>query len=1110
MSDTGTVAKNPSLPTAQDYLQLRQLAMNFLDNGGSATWTDFNVHDPGITFIEMLAYGITDLAYRQDMPMPTLLAVDIEGDINSNSQTLYTPAQILTISPLTLDDYRILLINIAGIQNAWLLLNTDANGQCGWPLYFDCKHGKLSYQNNGANQRLVYGGLYDVNLLLDSGTDGLGNLNSGSVVYSFSLPYSPFDPPLPDQACGINLEDSYNGYIEMRLLAPGVVITSPDYAALMAAGTGVTAITDVIITVNTSQTTTILPGELQNALSSNLFVSAVIHYETAGGTVGALALEYVPFKVYFDDSNGSMVLTVNDLLSIIGESTSGGIFATYVARLQKAETVIEQAKYALNEHRNYCEDFCNISLIQTEDFAICCDIDASTDADLNQLQAQVYAGIINYFNPPLSFYTWEQLVAQGYSIDKIFNGPRSSCGFLKPDDLDNSGLRTVIYTADIIKIMYTVAGVIGVTNFSLVRIDANGNNVEVRPWEMHVKKGMLPNFYVFGSNIQFYKSSLPFDTNLTDVINTVGLIELNNQRPKMTNVELDVPLPTGQLIDLANYYPLMYSLPEVYNVSPSGPLPPFTPQRYSQANQLQASLLLYEQVYADWLADIANLKLFFNVEDPTLPTYVSRFITDTDLPQVQEQLYVPGYTKQYLQSICQSTREFYDRKDRIYNHLMARFGENNQDYLMISSTLNNFLLNNPDDVLAEKARLLRKYPEESYNKARALDYTYHTRFTSSIVHEGLVDKLCDLLGLDSVSDFFHWQAVPNSTTGEYQLVGNSFNTSISISYNIYTTVAINEEPPAVMSEGYYDQAIRGIDLMLDSNEGGGPRLWRDGNIYIMAVVPGPDNTITEICRITAPYNTLADAWIAYEGLTAELNNYWITNMILPIEHILLRPWGPGEPTLNTCVPETCSFCGDEDPYSFRMTFIMCGESGYQGYDLDFRAYAETLIRTTIPAHILCKICWVSEADCIALSCYYRNYIRLISCSEETNESCGSGSGSGSGINAPAYEPPNLPPIMSGSGSGSLDFQTGNTGYNGWIGGYRGCWSIELKGSGSGNSGFASGCIGDGCGNAACIAEARGILVSKLNDIRSMYPPAVLNNCASGSPAQLVYLGKTII
>ena len=65
------------LPEADPALDQRQLYARGLDHVRRLSrrqWTDHNVHDPGITTLELLAYALTDLAYRTRFPIEDLLA----------------------------------------------------------------------------------------------------------------------------------------------------------------------------------------------------------------------------------------------------------------------------------------------------------------------------------------------------------------------------------------------------------------------------------------------------------------------------------------------------------------------------------------------------------------------------------------------------------------------------------------------------------------------------------------------------------------------------------------------------------------------------------------------------------------------------------------------------------------------------------------------------------------------------------------------------------------------------------------------------------------------------------------------------------------------------
>lgn len=84
------------------------------------TWTDYNLHDPGVTILEQLCFALTELAYRIDFPVADHLA-GRHGRIDFDRLALHGPAAVLPCRPTTADDYRrALLDTIASLDNAWV------------------------------------------------------------------------------------------------------------------------------------------------------------------------------------------------------------------------------------------------------------------------------------------------------------------------------------------------------------------------------------------------------------------------------------------------------------------------------------------------------------------------------------------------------------------------------------------------------------------------------------------------------------------------------------------------------------------------------------------------------------------------------------------------------------------------------------------------------------------------------------------------------------------------------------------------------------------------------------------------------------------------------
>lgn len=120
--------QNSGFPDYLDFDKLRTEGIDYLGRLGGKIWTDHNVHDPGITILEMLCYALLDLGYRTNLPVEDLLTPN--PDDKSQDNNFFTPAQILTCNPLTITDFRKLLIDIEGVKNAWLEVATDEIDFC--------------------------------------------------------------------------------------------------------------------------------------------------------------------------------------------------------------------------------------------------------------------------------------------------------------------------------------------------------------------------------------------------------------------------------------------------------------------------------------------------------------------------------------------------------------------------------------------------------------------------------------------------------------------------------------------------------------------------------------------------------------------------------------------------------------------------------------------------------------------------------------------------------------------------------------------------------------------------------------------------------------------
>ncbi len=110
-----TIPRRP--PQGGEFERLRSEGLRMLQELGGQNWTDYNVHDPGVTMLETLCYALTDLGYRADLPVADLLT-GANGKIDFVRQSLHVPETIYACRPATAEDYRrVLLDRVPGVDN---------------------------------------------------------------------------------------------------------------------------------------------------------------------------------------------------------------------------------------------------------------------------------------------------------------------------------------------------------------------------------------------------------------------------------------------------------------------------------------------------------------------------------------------------------------------------------------------------------------------------------------------------------------------------------------------------------------------------------------------------------------------------------------------------------------------------------------------------------------------------------------------------------------------------------------------------------------------------------------------------------------------------------
>lgn len=160
-----TLSKPAPDQPALNFALLRAEGLGYLERLTHRLWNDFNIHDPGITILEALCYALTELGYRANFPIQDLLARPDRPD--AAPSPLFPAETILPCRPVSILDWRKLLVDLNGVQNAWLLPAEVT-------YYLACRRSRVLAAppaDATPHRTLALKGLYDVLLEVDETID---------------------------------------------------------------------------------------------------------------------------------------------------------------------------------------------------------------------------------------------------------------------------------------------------------------------------------------------------------------------------------------------------------------------------------------------------------------------------------------------------------------------------------------------------------------------------------------------------------------------------------------------------------------------------------------------------------------------------------------------------------------------------------------------------------------------------------------------------------------------------------------------------------------------------------------------------------------------------
>jgi hypothetical protein len=197
--------------------------------------------------------------------------------------------------------------------------------------------------------------------------------------------------------------------------------------------------------------------------------------------------------------------------------------------------------------------------------------------------------------------------------------------------------------------------------------------------------------------------------------------------------ERDLRPPAGSDRKVGDYQSLQHQFPGAYGIGTMGLPDSAGPQRKAEARQLKAFLLFFDQLLANYFAQLVHAKDLFSFSSSNAPqTYFSRMIDDPELGLEEIRPADPDVHRARLQQVTEdpgtdrsvaAPRTGLRRRTRFLNHLMARFAEQFTDYsLILYGLVPGKGTSAAEKLVQDKQAFLQDYPQISSARGTALDY----------------------------------------------------------------------------------------------------------------------------------------------------------------------------------------------------------------------------------------------------------------------------------------------------------------------------------------------------------------------------------------------------
>jgi hypothetical protein len=659
---------------ADGFADLREIGIRCFEALSGKVWTDYNFHDPGITILEAVIYALSEIQVKASLPVEDLF---LTGD--PSYFPFLPPSYALSCEPVIPLDWKKSIIDLPGINRSW----SSENKSITPPIYID----NLGTINLNGGNIISLKGVFDTYVELSSTELKLIDLSdielNGNILRSVNV--ATF--PQPD------------GSIEKFF----VEFAFPFWESFPEGWQDESIVLDPPS----------IPGGIIYNSINNVFTALIKVTSAASAPFeGGVVIRFTPFFT----NNTSETDLLNYAQNALSDISINGLLKRLNRKVAVIGKVLAGAQSIIESKRLLGTLYNPPKAARVQEIVIQADIRLSQALDYEVFVADIFLNIERLLSPFPDSYSEEELLSLESTLEQIYNGPLLSNGFLKDQSLLLQQEQQILYASDFINVILESSEFVNIAKLLAFTFSVYLNNYRISDSSGNCLKLSNSNIYrprlsVVKSQIRLFRDGgvdeIRYDKGRVlnifqdENINNIKRIELIHKK----NIDYKKPdIPSSGYYSIQNDFPLVYGIGK-------NTLPESAPStRLAQSRQLKAYLLLFEQLLSnsirqmDNISQISSLNPSLSAMQPAGNLYdvpdVAQLLTGFLSSGIDWASFRNNIDNSYIQAInaaVETPDQFFARRNRYLDHLLARFGEDMTDYtaLMLSNNYHDPAQINP-------------------------------------------------------------------------------------------------------------------------------------------------------------------------------------------------------------------------------------------------------------------------------------------------------------------------------------------------------------------------------------------------------------------------------